>query len=243
MKRIAILLMLMVAVNMLTACNNGNIPLGKMDVRGDITQITKSDSKGVLGIILVEGELQEDTKVDKASVTVTDKTKIFAEGNQEVLEDASFSLLQAGQLVEVEFTGPVRESYPVQATAKTIVIKSTQDKEPNIKGDSFNGVKLKLEKNVYNIGQIIKLTIVNESNSLISFGRPYLIEQYKEGQWSEYPLELAFTLEMIMLEQGKTFDQNVPLNEFETGKYRILKSIYIEEANSSFQLVNEFEIN
>lgn len=181
MKRIAILLMLMVAVSMLTACNNGNSPLSTVDVRGDITQIAKSDSKGVLGIILVEGELQEDTKVDKASVTVTDKTKIFTEGNQDVLEDASFSLLQAGQLVEVEFTGPVRESYPVQATAKTIVIKSTQDEEPNIKGDSFNGVELKLEKSVYNIGQIIKLTIVNESNSLISFGRPYLIEQYKEG--------------------------------------------------------------
>lgn len=128
MKKIAILLILMLAVGMLTACNNGKSPLDTVDVRGDITQITNSDAKEVLGMILVEGELQEDTKVDKASVTVTDKTKIFAEGNQDVLEDANFSLLQAGQLVEVEFTGPVKESYPVQATAKTIVIKPSKDK-------------------------------------------------------------------------------------------------------------------
>lgn len=128
MKKIAILLILMLAVGMLTACNNGKSPLDTVDVRGDITQIINSDTKEVLGLILVEGDLEEDTKVDKASVTVTDKTKIFAEGNQDVLEDANFSLLRAGQLVEVEFTGPVRESYPVQATAKTIVIKPSKDK-------------------------------------------------------------------------------------------------------------------
>ncbi len=149
MKKIAILLFLMLVVGMLTACNNGKSALDTVDVRGDITQITNSDAKEVLGMILVEGDLEEDTKVDKASVTVTDKTKIFVLGNESVVEEADFSFLQAGQIVEVEFTGPVRESYPVQATAKTIFIKSSQDEEPNSprngnEGDSFDGVELNL---------------------------------------------------------------------------------------------------
>lgn len=237
MKKIAILLILMLAVSILTACNNGKSPLDTVDVRGDITQITNSDVKEILGMILVEGDLEEDTKVDKASVTITDKTKIFVLGNEGVVEEADFSFLQAGQIVEVEFTGPVKESYPVQATAKTIVMKSNGHEV-----DNFDGVELDLDKSVYNISETVKLTIVNQSNSLISFGRPYKVERYEENQWSDYPLELAFTLEMILLEQGKTFEQNVPLDEFETGKYRVLKNINIEENSSSIQLVKEFEV-
>lgn len=128
MKKIAILSILMLALGILMACNNEKSPLDTVDVRGNITQITNSNAKEVLGMILVEGDLEEDTKVDKASVTVTDKTKIFVLGNEGMVEEADFSFLQAGQIVEVEFTGPVRESYPVQATAKTIVMKSSQDK-------------------------------------------------------------------------------------------------------------------
>ena len=75
----------------------------------------------MLWSVLIEGKLQSDTSFDKASVTVTDKTKIYREDAQgRHLVD--FSYLRVGQIVAATFTGAVAESYPVQATASEIVI-------------------------------------------------------------------------------------------------------------------------
>jgi beta-N-acetylhexosaminidase len=92
---------------------------GEVDIRGRISGVDAGDNG--LGTILVEGEVQEDTEYDKASVFVTKKTKIYRlENNQRIR--VSFAALAAGQIVEVAFTGPVRESYPVQADAAEILI-------------------------------------------------------------------------------------------------------------------------
>ncbi len=69
----------------------------------------------------MEGEKETDTEFDKASVSVMKKTKITSiiSGGQEKLE---FKDLTLGDRVEVVFTGPVMESYPVQATADSITV-------------------------------------------------------------------------------------------------------------------------
>ena len=88
---------------------------GAIGVRGEVT--TRSDNPDGSVTILIEGEKQEDTEYDKASVTVTDETEIFkSEGA------ASADALQAGVRVEVEMAGPVAESYPVQGTAAVVRI-------------------------------------------------------------------------------------------------------------------------
>lgn len=80
----------------------------------------------VVGSVLIEGELEEDTRFDRASVTVTDATRIYRrEGDG--FTAAAFADLEAGQLVQAVFTGPVAESYPVQATAEEIVILSSTE--------------------------------------------------------------------------------------------------------------------
>ena len=93
-------------------------PKEKVDIRGEITKLTLNDSSKIVNI-LVEGKIEEDTSYDKASVYVGEKTRIYrADTNKEL----TISDLKEGLKVEIVFTGPVRESYPVQVDAEIIKI-------------------------------------------------------------------------------------------------------------------------
>jgi Protein of unknown function (DUF3221) len=95
---------------------------GRADVRGVITNISQIEGeKKILGRILIEGAKEKDTEVDKANVTVTSQTKLFKEQDGE-RKLVAFDDLKKGQHVEARFTGPVMESYPVQATADEVTI-------------------------------------------------------------------------------------------------------------------------
>ncbi len=100
-----------------------------VDIRGQITSVTVSESKGSnaesLGVVLIEGELQDDTEFDKALVRITDSTTILRRVGSET-KSSSFESLAEGQLVEAKFIGPVLESYPVQTEAATVVILSDE---------------------------------------------------------------------------------------------------------------------
>jgi len=96
----------------------------RIDVRGVITSITCVEGEGrgkVLAQALIEGAKEPDTQVNKASVTVTAETEVFIKRGGE-REPAEFAALKEGHRVEARFTGPVRESYPVQADAAEITI-------------------------------------------------------------------------------------------------------------------------
>lgn len=95
----------------------------KADVRGTITSVTSTEGKGMLGNIRVEGKLEEDTNVDAASIRVTDKTKLEKMQNGKKAS-AVFSDFKKGTKVEAGFSGPVAESYPVQANAAWILLLS-----------------------------------------------------------------------------------------------------------------------
>jgi hypothetical protein len=96
------------------------------DIRGKIAGIVKAEEKarreGVLGFLMIEGTKEDDTKFDRARVKILEKTRILerAAGREE--RPRSFADLEAGQRVQVRFTGPVLESYPIQATAEEVVI-------------------------------------------------------------------------------------------------------------------------
>lgn len=100
-------------------------PGGGADIRGYVSSVwgISADPRpsDVLGSITIEGELEEGTRFDRASVAVTEKTRIFEDVNGERVQ-AAFGDLEEGQLVQAVFTGPVAESYPVQATAGEITI-------------------------------------------------------------------------------------------------------------------------
>ena len=93
---------------------------GDPDIRGIITSIT-AGSGDVVGSVRIEGAIDQDSAYDKAVVRVESDTQIFRQAGNALME-VTFGDLTVGQTVEAWFTGPVAESYPVQAKASWIVI-------------------------------------------------------------------------------------------------------------------------
>lgn len=109
----------------------GSSPGGRAaDIRGYISSIWVISADpplgGNLGSVLIEGEAEDDTSVDKASVTVTRETRIYGETGGSRSE-MKFEDLAVGQSVEAVFTGLVMESYPVQATASEITVLESSE--------------------------------------------------------------------------------------------------------------------
>lgn len=93
------------------------------------TRTTPPDMRGMVqnwefvngeGAMLVEGQMADGTEM-AAQVRVTGRTQIVRQV-EEALEAGQITHLANGQRVEVRFDGPVAESYPLQATAKEVVI-------------------------------------------------------------------------------------------------------------------------
>ena len=107
-----------------------------IDIRGTVTDVRPSATpEGEhLATVLVEGKKEADTQYDKASVRITRATRLRLESSNRpvALED-----LAVGTVVEMRFTGPVAESYPVQATAEEVaVLRSAAPEEPHAGHDS-----------------------------------------------------------------------------------------------------------
>jgi hypothetical protein len=95
----------------------------KVDIRGTISEMEvheDADSAGVLMRILVEGESGSDLSYDRAWVDIRHDTALSFDG--ETFAPPTLRDLEPGRTVAVTFTGPVRESYPVQAVAQMLTI-------------------------------------------------------------------------------------------------------------------------
>ena len=125
MKHITQLLLGLLAV-LLVALSPGCAPAAKpleteADFYGFITEIHSSREGDTLGEISVESHA--DKIVSKCIVNITDETLIFQKDGDE-LRPVDFEALEnQQQWVKIWFTGPVLESYPVQATAGQVVIE------------------------------------------------------------------------------------------------------------------------
>lgn len=127
----ALLILLVIYLTFFTGCCPNQLTPpnsdAQVDIRGTILNINPAQvNSNILGTIYVEGPLYEDTFYDKASIKITSSTLIYQVDNQLSSNDQfvqiPFSVLQTGMMVEVTFTGPVLESYPVQATAKKVLV-------------------------------------------------------------------------------------------------------------------------
>jgi hypothetical protein len=123
MKKMSILFTLALLLVALVGCGNGEEPSSSDDsqlveygVAGNIVEITTSEDDAVLGTIKVEGPEDNGAEYTEAVVTVTPDTKIYSN------DLTDFDNLEVGMYVNVFFEGPVKESFPVQATAKQINI-------------------------------------------------------------------------------------------------------------------------
>ncbi|MFC1967639.1 DUF3221 domain-containing protein [Chloroflexota bacterium] len=89
------------------------------DFTGFITEIHPVGNEDVLGQILVESLTAK--LGDKYMVTINDETLIFKQDGEN-RRQAAFEELETKQKVEVWFTGPIMESFPMQGTAQQVVI-------------------------------------------------------------------------------------------------------------------------
>jgi len=89
------------------------------DFTGFITEIHTIDKTGTPGQILVESHA--DKLVDKYIVTIKEETLIL-EQDGDSRRQVAFEALETKQQVQVWFSGPVRESFPMQATAQQVVV-------------------------------------------------------------------------------------------------------------------------
>lgn len=89
------------------------------DVSGTVTQVD-TDAEG-LGTVLVEEDPARDSGDTKIAFRVTADTTILREADGGH-EPAALADVAVGATVSAWSTGPVAESYPMQATAGTIVL-------------------------------------------------------------------------------------------------------------------------
>jgi len=112
--------LLIVLMAVAVDCSSTAKPLEtEADFTGFITEIHPIGEKGILGQILVESHA--DKLVDKYMVTIKDETQIYEQDGDE-LRQAAFDALETKQRVQIWFSGPIMESFPMQGTAQQVVI-------------------------------------------------------------------------------------------------------------------------
>ena len=89
------------------------------DFTGFITEIQPVGREGTIGQILVESHA--DKLVDKYMVTIKDETLIFKQDGED-RHKIAFEALVTKQRVQIWFSGPIMESFPMQATARQVVV-------------------------------------------------------------------------------------------------------------------------
>ena len=95
-----------------------SLPDAPASIAGRITSIDRSGER--IGSIRVEERPADAAGSDKAVARIRQETAVRgADGSW-----TDFNALKVGQWVRVWFTGPVAESYPVQATASVVAIDS-----------------------------------------------------------------------------------------------------------------------
>lgn len=98
---------------------SARVPSESASIIGDIKQVEQSEGRTR---ILVEQVPTRSAGEPIAWITITGRTRVLARADGHTT-DASARELVVGTRVQVWFTGPVMESFPVQATAGTVLIE------------------------------------------------------------------------------------------------------------------------
>ena len=65
--------------------------------------------------------MNQDKLVDKYMVTIKDETLIFKQDGEK-RRQVAFGALETTQRVQIWFSGPILESFPMQGTARQVVV-------------------------------------------------------------------------------------------------------------------------
>lgn len=116
--RIMFALAIMLSFTTMVACSsggrNGGMPTEKPLVSGTVTK------QGAAGFLVEENPAQQSGDT-KCWAQVTGKTAVYRQAGK-LVEKAAPGDIAVGQTVSIWPSGPVRESYPCQSTAGTVLI-------------------------------------------------------------------------------------------------------------------------
>jgi hypothetical protein len=98
---------------------NAAVPAEAASIIGTVTQLERAGGEAR---ILVEQEPTRSAGYPKAWIRVTSRTRILARTDGSTA-GGSIADLARGARVQAWFTGPVAESYPVQAVAGTVLVE------------------------------------------------------------------------------------------------------------------------
>ena len=107
--------------------DSGALPDGPPDITGSVESITGNardftSPDEVVGAIYVVAAPGVTSAYDRASISLSGETRICTKAPGADPVPADTAALGIGRQVEVWFTGPVAESYPVQALADVIYV-------------------------------------------------------------------------------------------------------------------------
>ncbi len=128
MNRVMTVALSLVLAVVLTGCAN-RPPSGSPDIHGVVTSLD-GGTNGTLSLRVVwDKDLGTQLQYDAAQVYVTSKTRVFATTTGNVADATKIpsTQLRVRDIVEVWFTGAVRESYPVQVDASDVVVLGQLD--------------------------------------------------------------------------------------------------------------------
>jgi hypothetical protein len=113
-----------------------------------------------------------------------------------------------------------------------------------VPGNEINAM-LTTDKKVYTSDESIKLKLINRGPTWLSHGVMYLLEKQENGSWvSMMPAngDWSWTQEGYTTTPERDYTQDIKLDRFGPGKYRISKDVGVEKGDSGATLTDTFEI-
>jgi hypothetical protein len=109
----------------------------------------------------------------------------------------------------------------------------------------FN-VTIGLNEYVFESQDTAQLIITNRDSHEITFGSPYIIKKWVDGEWvkaSPFPPNSAWGMAIQILHAGGTSTQEIKIDTLESGHYRISKTINHERTQTELTFTLEFDIH
>ncbi len=146
-KLIGLIMLLMLTVTLIAGCSSSDetsdtdaTPVQtEPDFIGNITDIQQIGNNEVVGTIQVEANVVtgDGSYIDKYVITVKDETLILQQEDA-IVGHISFDELEIGQKAQVWFSGPVKESFPMQVDAQQVMVVDDKDDNGVDLGQEFS---------------------------------------------------------------------------------------------------------
>lgn len=96
----------------------------------------------------------------------------------------------------------------------------------------MGNVTLHLDKDTYHPNDTVTITLQSLRTGEVQLGTLFGVQRFEDGNWVEVPLDRPWTLQIIGLRLGQSFQQSfVPAEDFsetpELGRYRVVKEIQV----------------